>query len=219
MLYAACGDKAQKNRIFLVRCLQKRRDIPPNLPSKPRPDRSRPHAVVKTIRLERPTGRVPSGVAKAPAPSRSPPSRRPRLGSKSPRSLPASVRVRRSVVGPGCCKGSARPHAPNNSAAIRPRAAFQPVSQAAPNATRRMPALRPFDLTNTRRPLAHLRAWGQSHDQTRNGVAQCSYHMAFTHQVTCADIAAEPDARRFGPGFRQALPPTRRPLKAQSEQA
>ncbi|MEL7012573.1 MAG: SRPBCC family protein [Pseudomonadota bacterium] len=40
----------------------------------------------------------------------------------------------------------------------------------------------------------------------------------FTHRVTFSGIAAGAFARMFGPGFRQALPPTMRQLKALSEQ-
>lgn len=40
----------------------------------------------------------------------------------------------------------------------------------------------------------------------------------FTHRVTFSGFAAGAFARMFGPGFRQALPPTMRQLKALSEQ-
>lgn len=40
----------------------------------------------------------------------------------------------------------------------------------------------------------------------------------FTHRVTFSGLAAGAFARMFGPGFRQALPPTMRQLKALSEQ-
>ena len=39
----------------------------------------------------------------------------------------------------------------------------------------------------------------------------------FTHRVTFSGIAAGTFARMFGSGFRQALPPTMRQLKALSE--